>query len=289
MSVACGQCLGCRIDRTRHWAARIIHEAQKYDDNCFITLTYRDISQCNEEQRKLGLHLPPFPHSLQKSHFQKFMKRLRKAFPGQKIRYYQCGEYGDHNQRPHYHACIFNLQFPDLELFSENHGFPLFTSKILEDLWQFGFCTVGMLDYEAAAYTARYVLKKITGPAAQDHYLRFDAYGVCHWVEPEYVTMSRGGKSGKGQWCGIGADWLQQYHQDVYPSDEVPVPGKGVVLGTPRYYDKWLEENHPAIFKEVKAKRNQYLKDHQEDLTPLMLESKYKCIKARQQFFSRDL
>ena len=87
MEVACGSCLGCRLDRARMWAARIVHESSLYDDQCgnsFITLTYDDD------------HLPE-DEGLRKSDFQKFMKRLRKAMP-QKIRFFMCGEYGDHCQ-----------------------------------------------------------------------------------------------------------------------------------------------------------------------------------------------
>ena len=36
----CGQCIGCRLDRSRAWAMRCIHEASLHDENCFITLTY---------------------------------------------------------------------------------------------------------------------------------------------------------------------------------------------------------------------------------------------------------
>ena len=45
MEVACGQCLGCRLDRSRMWAMRIAHEASLHEldgGNCFITLTYDD-------------------------------------------------------------------------------------------------------------------------------------------------------------------------------------------------------------------------------------------------------
>lgn len=50
MDVACGQCIGCRLDRSRMWAMRIIHESSLYSDNCFITLTYRNESEANEKQ-----------------------------------------------------------------------------------------------------------------------------------------------------------------------------------------------------------------------------------------------
>ena len=80
MEVACGSCLGCRLDRSRMWATRIVHEASLHDDqhgNSFITLTYDDD------------HLPD-DEGLKKSDFQRFMKRLRKAMP-QRIRYLMCG------------------------------------------------------------------------------------------------------------------------------------------------------------------------------------------------------
>lgn len=148
MEVACGQCIGCREDRSKMWAGRIAHEAQMWPENCFITLTY------DEE------HMPRLwtggPGTLVKEHFQKFMKRLRKRFSPQKIRYYQCGEYGDKLQRPHFHACMFNLGFDDMELFSYNDGNPLFRSKTLEELWPKGFSTIApQVDFDSAAYVAR--------------------------------------------------------------------------------------------------------------------------------------
>ena len=42
------------------------------------------------------------------------MKRLRKKY-GSKIRFFQCGEYGELYGRPHYHACLLNFDFPDKE------------------------------------------------------------------------------------------------------------------------------------------------------------------------------
>lgn len=38
--LACGQCIGCRLERARQWAVRIMHEASLYNVNSFVTLTY---------------------------------------------------------------------------------------------------------------------------------------------------------------------------------------------------------------------------------------------------------
>jgi hypothetical protein len=36
----CGQCIGCRLQRSREWAARCVFEASRHEKNSFITLTY---------------------------------------------------------------------------------------------------------------------------------------------------------------------------------------------------------------------------------------------------------
>ena len=40
LKVPCGQCIGCRLERSRQWAIRCMHEASLHDKNCFITLTF---------------------------------------------------------------------------------------------------------------------------------------------------------------------------------------------------------------------------------------------------------
>lgn len=65
IQLPCGQCIGCRLEHSRQWAMRMMHEASLHEENCFLTLTY------DEE------NIPP-DHSLKVEHFQKFMKRLRR-------------------------------------------------------------------------------------------------------------------------------------------------------------------------------------------------------------------
>ena len=280
-TVACGQCLGCRLDHSREWAARIVHESEQYEDNCFITLTYREPSECSEDQFSRGLYVPR-DGSLVKAHFQKFMKRLRKKFDGRRVRYYQCGEYGDQLDRPHYHACLFNLDFSDKELFKQEEGVSLFVSETLNDLWGYGYATVGSLSFDSAAYCARYVTKKITGVKAQDYYLRCDEYGVAYWLEPEYSTMSRGGKvKGVTNLGGIGKVWWNEFKGDIFPSDECPIPGVGVVKKVPRYYTELLRKEDELEYDKVKDRRAAYLKAHIEEFSPERLRDKYKVAQKR--------
>lgn len=282
MEVACGQCLGCRLDRAQMWAARIIHESALHDHsggNAFVTLTYRSPWECDTQQRKEGLHVP-LDGSLNKKHFQLFMKRLRKN-TGKKIRYFHCGEYGDENLRPHYHAILFNYFPDDAQLIRTHDGISLYSSNELETTWGYGFVTIGEVTYESAAYTARYCLKKVTGPQAEEHYLRFDEYGVCHWVEPEYCTMSRK--------PGIGRDWYEMYNTDIYPSLEMPIPGKGNTYSIPRYYDGLLQNADPDTHEKVHKVRQQFRNAHKEDYTPERLMDKYKVRKASLQQLQRNL
>ena len=232
ITVPCGQCIGCRLERSRQWALRCVHEASLHTRNCFITLTYDDD------------HLPN-DLSLNIDHFQKFMKRLRKRF-GDGIRFFHCGEYGENFGRPHYHACLFNFDFPDRQLWTCRQGVNLYTSAILQELWPFGFSTVGDVTFESAAYVARYVMKKITGKNSADHYsFVHPVNGNTYVRSPEYITMSRR--------PGIGREWLSKYLSDVYPYDHVVV--NGVPCRPPRYYDNVYDVLHPSNCSQIKADR----------------------------------
>lgn len=231
-NLPCGQCIGCRLNYSRQWAIRIVHEAQMHDSNCFITLTF---DQANLETRSN-------PESLDVSEFQRFMKRVRKKY-GNNIRYFHCGEYGDLNNRPHYHAILFGLDFPDKILFSQKNGIKLFISESLQQLWPHGFSTIGDVTFQSAAYCSRYIMKKQTGENAEDHYMRWDPLtGEGKGVKPEYCTMSRK--------PGIGYNWLQKYKSDVYPHDYVVINGHKV--RPPRYYDTLLP---PGELEDLKQKR----------------------------------
>ena len=300
MEVACGQCLGCRLDHSRMWAMRINHESSLHETNggnCFVTLTYRDPVDCDDVQLEGKFHVPD-DWSLNKKHFQDFMKRLRKAFYPQKIRFFACGEYGNICKhrinldavrcplccvgRPHFHACLFNCSFPDLVSYGASDAGELrYTSGFLESIWKYGFVDVGALNFDSAAYVARYCLKKRTGKMADDHYMLYDLDGVVTFVTPEFSLMSRR--------PGIGRAWFDRFKDDLFPSDEVPVPGAGVFKGMPRYYDELFKIEEPLKLEEIKAVRQKFLSEHREDFTPQRLMDKYKVAKARTNLLKRSM
>lgn len=238
VTVPCGQCVGCRLEKSRQWAIRCLHEAQLNDDNCFVTLTYNDANL-------------PADMSVHVREHQLFMKRLRKEY-GEGIRFFLCGEYGDLNHRPHYHALLFGLDFKDKIPYKQTpQGEMLYTSPSLERVWGKGFAPIGEVTFSSAAYVARYVMKKRTGEGAEKHYEFVDNDGVVHQRLPEYVAMSRGCKKlGTG---GIGKGWFDKYKSDVYPDDFVVVNGKK--MRAPKYYDQVLEREEAALHRDMKRRR----------------------------------
>ncbi len=297
MEVACGQCIGCRLDRARMWSARMVHESSMHEldgGNCFITLTYRDKAVCTRDELKGGFHIPD-DWSLDKKHFQDFIKRLRKARRFDKIKYYHCGEYGNrclhgfdlesigcplcNLGRPHYHACLFNCSFEDLCPYAVQQGVERFTSGELASLWKFGYVDVGDLTVKSAGYVARYIMKKVTGDLSSDHYTRIDEDGVITFLAPEYSTMSN----------GIGSEWWKRFSGDVFPSDEIPVVGKGVIKKVPRYYDELLRKVDEDMYDHVKAARKQFKLAHADEYTPERLMDKYRVKKAQVKFLARTL
>jgi len=223
VNVPCGQCIGCRLERSRQWAIRCLHESSLHNDNCFLTLTYDND------------HLPS-DGSLNKRDICLFLKRLRKMF-GSGIRFFQCGEYGSLFMRPHHHMIVFGFDFPDKKLFTVNNGVRLYRSAILEQLWPYGYCTIGTVTFESAAYVARYIVKKINGDRSESHY---------NGRLPEFITMSRR--------PGIAHDWISRFKDDVYP-DDLCVVRKGLIAKPPKYYDKIYDLTDHSLFCKIKAKR----------------------------------
>jgi len=266
VTLPCGRCIGCRLERSRQWALRCVHEAQLHEDNAFITLTYDDD------------HLP-IGGSLVKPHFQKFMKRLRRSLP-HRVRFYQCGEYGELGRRPHYHACLFGHDFSDRILWKLVNEVPLYTSETLQKLWGNGFATVGNVTFESAAYVARYIMKKVTGEPAAQHYENIDATtGEVHSLEPEYTTMSRG--------TGIGRDYYQQFKTDIFPSDFVI--SRGQKMKPPTYYANLFEIDNPQAHQAVKDTRRTFAHQHQSDSTRPRLDVRERCKLAQLDRLKRSL
>jgi len=256
MEVPCGRCIGCRLDRAKEWAVRCVQEASLHKENCFITLTYNDKS------------IPP-NGSLRPTDLVKFMKLLRKRV-GVKIRFFQCGEYGERLERPHHHVLIFGWMPQDMVLWKNTEKYKLWRSPIIESIWKHGFSTVGNVNYETASYVSRYILKKVTGDKAEAH------YGD---KVPEYLTMSRR--------PGIGREWIEKYHDEVYKEDTL-VYGLGKLTKPPRYYDKVYKQIDAEHLEECQSERR-IAEANSDYNSPYRLKVREKVAEARVKMLERQI
>ena len=241
IEISCGQCVGCRLERSRQWAVRCIHESSLYENNCFITLTFSPESLAKRDN----------PWSVDVRDWQLFMKKLRKRY-GNGIRFFHCGEYGENGGRPHYHALLFNFDFKDKELWKIENDYRYYISQELNTLWGYGHCVIGDVTFESASYVARYIMKKVNGDKAEEYYQWADEEtGEVFPLKPEYVTMSRR--------PGIGKKWYDKYHSDIYPKDFITVNGKK--CRPPKYYDSILKEANPISFDVIHESRQEAIKN----------------------------
>ncbi|QCS36283.1 replication initiator protein [Capybara microvirus Cap1_SP_216] len=219
MVVPCGNCMACRIARSREWSLRLLMELESHDfKGCFITLTYDDE------------HLPN-DYGLHKEDLKNFWKRLRKDLDF-KIKYYACGEYGDTYGRPHYHAIIFGLDPDD------------FTRRLLVDNWR--FCSPdrfngtkqGLADVtiDSINYVTGYIQKKYNGDLAKE------VYGE---LQPPFSSSSQ----------GLGLETFlknrERFENDGY------IGYQGVKYTIPRYFIKKLDLEVSKVYSTEKV--NEYL------------------------------
>lgn len=249
---------------------RCVHEASLHDENCYITLTY------NEQNL-------PETGSLNRRDYQLFMKKLRKHLAPKKVRFKMCGEYGTNQDitslqtigRPHYHAIIFGHEFTDLEEHSTNpSGDTLYTSPTLDKLWGKGFCTLGEVTFESAAYVARYIMKKINGEEAEDHYETHDpATGESTPLLPEFTAQSNR--------PGIGRAWFDKYKHDL---DKGFITMRGIKMPPPKYYNDVYALTDEENYMYIKQKKQQAIDimDPDNTLDRLRVKEKIKLKRIKQ-------
>lgn len=256
IQVPCGRCVVCRINRTREWSVRLLHELSYHEQASFVTLTYDDV------------HVP-LDFSLSKRELQLFFKRLRKSLKFRKISYYACGEYGDTNGRPHYHAIIFGC------------GLSLADKSIVDKCWSRGFTYFGNVEYDSCRYVAQYIDKKYNGELASQ------VYGTR---QPPFQLQSK----------GLGLRWAMDNQE--YLSQNLGCTIHGKQVGLPRYYLKKLPDADGIKFKrralrliggqETWQTLRDIAKDKQQSAAEIVESSRRlteATIMAKQQLFKRDI
>lgn len=271
IAVPCGECDCCKIEKANEWATRITNEASEWDNKgIFVTLSY---DNQHLPKNKDGLT------TLKRKDIVNFKKRLRKYAekhqPAIKewinpqtgkterpIRTFECGEYGFNGTRaaiggnPHYHILIMNWVPNDLKFdkISKKSGLPIYKSKTISKIWGMGYCPIGLIAYESAAYVARYTMKKNGLAKIKREYYdaeEIDKNGEIKikrkWrnikgiQESEFISMST---------CpGIGKTWFIKNKENIKTNNCILIHSKKGTLTRkiPRYYKKiwekidWLE------------------------------------------------
>lgn len=248
VQIPCGRCIGCRLEYSRQWANRCMLELQYHDSAYFVTVTYDDehVPQTYSPDPETGEALLPLM-TLSKRDMQLFMKRVRKRFDGDRIRFYLAGEYGSTTFRPHYHCILFGLHLYDLVPYAKNfRGDVLYNSESLSACWcdksarPMGYVVVAPVTYETCAYVARYTSKKA---GIND----MEAYDLLGLTRP-FTLMSRK--------PGIGRQYFDD-HPDCMDYDFINVStGEGgKKFHPPRYYEKLYDELEPIAAHERKVKK----------------------------------
>lgn len=256
----CGQCIGCRLRYSQSWAMRCLHELQFWPTACFITLTY------DNEKLKFGKYGFPTLTKGQRSEMTLFLKRLRKKLHPLKISYKYSAEYGDQTLRPHYHLLLYGYDFKsDRRVWKKtSQGFVLYRSATLNNLWSHGYCVIGGVDFDSAAYVASYNVKKLNGEKADSEYLYKDRV-------PPYSNTS----------VNFGKRWIQKYADQVYDWDYINTKN-GFKLRPPRYYDEFFKNSDDYDFEKIIKQREKIAeefqeknKDYRPEISAVVLQDKY--------------
>lgn len=219
--IACGQCLGCRLDHAKFWQNRCLMEMQDHEQTWFLTLTYDDEHlplrsyECFDWPDPETGEVRSVPcATLDLDAIQKWKKRLAKAWTARSdkpLRFFGCGEYGDSTHRPHYHFLVFGLDLDDADLKyyktsragSVNNK--LYNCDWISKTWPNGYVVLAKGSYETAGYIARYVLKKRVG-IDREFYERYN-------IDPPFINMSRR--------PGIGLPYLDKVTELIVSDDGI--------------------------------------------------------------------
>lgn len=233
-------------------------ESAQYADNCFVTLTYTDGSL------PIGLNGLP---TLIPEHPRNWLKRLRKLFPPEHVRYYLCGEYGDESFRPHYHAALFNVPtcYRGRTYRRPGSSRPLWEKccdacRMVGNTWGYGDVDLGILETSSAQYVAGYVTKKMTH--AQDPRLQ--------GRHPEFSRQSNRPGIGQSAMYEVASE-LMRFNLDVTQADVPSALRHGkrqLPLG--RYLQQQLRK---MVGKDVKAPEA-VIQKHAAEMLPLRIAAK---------------
>lgn len=334
--VPCRKCDECKAKYAQDWAIRCYHEFLMRESACFVTLTVDDIhatalldsirksykkganTYCNRCIKGSRWFRYPLNYSLNKHFLLDWLKKFRDNLYkniGVKIRYFGCGEYGDNNERPHYHLIIFGYDFPDKQFFRKSSkNVDLYLSEELSHYWPYGMATIQSVNYKACMYTAKYCTKKLKFDNAESEYEYY--YGR----QPEFLFMSKGNcqsnrcpyideitkerklnslRNLTNEYCkfcdktrgGLGYDWLLKYHFEVLKLGYILIDG--IKYSIPDYYHKILQLTFPEEYANYKLssllRADEKFNERPLEGSAERLSAKAKVKRGKIKFYQRNL
>lgn len=209
----CRKCPLCRKKQSYELAMRCVLNASLFRENCFVTLTYGEIT--NEQ--------------CEYAHIQKFKKDLRRYceyWMGKQIQIFNVHEYGSQG-RKHWHLVIFGHDFShDIvrgEPVEKYLSGKYYNSEKLNQLWKHGFHSIGEVTEASAMYQAQYMQKD------------FKHGNNNNW------------RKSRSQHSAIGRDYFLKHYKQILELGYIPFGGKKVPI--PRYFIK-LAHKHYSHFHE---------------------------------------
>jgi len=240
----CGQCMGCRISRTETWKRRVLNELEYWQKNeamnyTFATLTYNDESL-------------PENGSLRREDVKNYCKRLRwymRKFHEKEIKYLAVGEYGEGNDRPHYHLIILGMTAKKIlktreGVKSEKKRYYYEDNpniEIIDKCWNNGIqrgITQVSTKYrdpgEAIGYCTGYIQKKLLGKNDAKAYKDSGR-------EPPFLNVSK----------GMGKQWILDHKEEIirdggiftYKKNRLTGEMERIIRNIPKGQYRVLEQN----------------------------------------------
>lgn len=139
----CGSCEQCINSRCNDWVVRNYWEAKAHDKISFVTLTYRES-----------------PQILVRKDFQDWKKRFRIELDRttqEKVRFFECGEYGIIKGRPHAHFIIYGWTDEKAKYIKINKKKQIvYSSNLINETWGLGFTSYQKFNANEIPYITLY-------------------------------------------------------------------------------------------------------------------------------------
>ncbi len=184
------------------WGTRLKHELETQGKGIFLTLTYNDEN---------------LPQSINKEVLTLFFKRLRQQMFREnneyiKIGYYAVGDYGEKNDRPHYHTIILGMDKRNTAFkytdFRKGHA------KC--ESWTLGYVHVGTVTEASIHYVTGYVTRAVKF---------INSHNQIHGKkEQPFHLMSK----------GLGKEWCLQNKEKL--TRDLSIVRQDVQVPLSRYY-----------------------------------------------------